>query len=91
MFSYSDDVATRDVPAGRFQFQYCEHLRQHGMVRSTSLPRLPGAGEYPWYWGGGTNDEGSFLRMRSIPMVYYTLNYVINLILINDCGDVVLL
>jgi hypothetical protein len=45
-----------------------------------------GADEYHWYWGDGTNDKGTTPNAQHTYGVI-TLNYVVNLILINECGD----
>ena len=84
VFSYSDDVATCDVPAGDFSFNIVS-TSANGMVVNFTASAT-GADEYHWYWGDGTNDKGTTPNAQHTYGVI-TLNYVINLILINDCGD----
>ena len=45
-----------------------------------------GADEYHWYWGDGTNDKGTASNIQHTYGVI-TTNYIVNLFLINECGD----
>ena len=84
VFSYLDDVATCDVPAGDFSFNIVS-TSANGMVVNFTASAT-GADEYHWYWGDGTNDKGTTPNAQHTYGVI-TLNYVVNLIPINDCGD----
>jgi PKD repeat protein len=84
VFSYSDDVATCDVPSGDFSFNIVS-TSPNGMVVNFTASAT-GADEYHWYWGDGTNDKGTTPNAQHTYGVI-TLNYVVNLILINECGD----
>ena len=83
-YTYSDDVATCDLPAGDFSFNIVS-TSANGMVVNFTASTT-GADEYHWYWGDGTNDKGTTPNAQHTYGVI-TLNYVVNLILINDCGD----
>ena len=74
-FTYSDDVATCDVPAGDFTFNIVS-TSANGMVVNFAA-NATGADEYHWYWGDGTNDK--VLRQISHTYGVITTNYIINL------------
>ena len=83
-FTYSDDVATCDVPAGDFTFNIVS-TSANGMVVNFAA-NATGADEYHWYWGDGTNDKGTASNIQHTYGVI-TTNYIVNLFLINECGD----
>lgn len=82
--TYSKDVATCEVPQGDFSFNIVS-TGGNGMVVNF-FATATDATQYHWYWGDGTNDKGTTPNAQHTYGVI-TLNYTINLVLINDCGD----
>ena len=82
--TYSKDVATCDAPQGDFTFNIVS-TGGNGMIVNFSA-NATNATSYHWYWGDGTSTTGVSPNVQHIFGVI-SLNYIINLFLINDCGD----
>jgi PKD repeat protein len=84
VYTYSDDVATCDVPSGDFSFSIVS-TSANGMVVDFQATAT-GASEFHWFWGDGNFDKGNTPNAQHTYGVI-TLNYLVRLLLINDCGD----
>jgi PKD repeat protein len=82
--TYSKDVATCTAPQGDFSFNIVS-TGGNGMVVNF-FATATDATAYHWYWGDGTNSKGNTPNAQHTYGVI-TLNYTVNLFLINDCGD----
>jgi PKD repeat protein len=82
--TYSKDVATCTAPQGDFSFNIVS-TGGNGMVVNF-FATATDATAYHWYWGDGTNSKGNTPNAQHTYSVI-TLNYTVNLFLINDCGD----
>lgn len=83
-YSFTDIVATCDVPSGDFTFNIVS-TSASGMIVNF-VANTTGADEYHWYWGDGNSTKGTASNVQHTYGVI-SLNYTINLILINECGD----
>ena len=84
LFTYAEDVTTCDLPSGDFTFNILS-TSANGMVVNFAATAT-GTNEYHWFWGDGSFDKGTTPNAQHTYSVI-TLNYIVNLILINDCGD----
>lgn len=84
MYTFSDDVATCDIPVGDFSFNIVS-TSANGMVVDFQASAT-GATEFHWFWGDGNFDKGNTPNAQHTYGVI-TLNYLVRLLLINDCGD----
>jgi PKD repeat protein len=82
--TYSKDVATCDPPIGNFNFNIVS-TSSNGMTVNF-FASSNGATQFHWYWGDGTNDQGSSPNAQHTYGVI-SLQYTVRLLLINDCGD----
>ena len=83
-FTFSDDVATCDQPTGDFTFNIVSTSTAGMLVNFQATAQ--NATDYHWYWGDGTNDKGNTPNAQHLYGVI-TLNYIVSLVMINDCGD----
>lgn len=82
--TYSEDVATCDVPSGDFTFNIVT-TTANGMVVDFAA-NATGADYYFWYWGDGTSASGTTPNAQHTYAVP-SLNFNVTLFLVNDCGD----
>lgn len=82
--TYAKDVATCDPPIGNFNFNIVS-TSSNGMTVNF-FASSTGATQFHWYWGDGTNDQGSSPNAQHTYGVI-SLQYTVRLLLINDCGD----
>ena len=84
VYSFSDDVATCDEPTGDFSFNIVT-TSANGMVVDFQATAT-GATQFHWFWGDGNFDKGNTPNAQHTYGVV-SLNYLVRLLLINDCGD----
>ena len=86
VYTVSQVVTTCDAPTGDFSF-FIVSTSSNGMTVQFTA-NAPNATKFYWYWGDGTSNFSTTTSVQHLyPVVQ--LNYLVTLLMMNDCGDTV--